>query len=383
MKFSLVQSELYRSLQLVAGVVPTKSTAQHLTSVRLEATSEGQLSFTGTDLDTFLVTNLHATVEEPGVAAIPARRFLEVVKELPSDVVHVRSIPSGVSLTCGKGKFKILGPDPQEFPPVPDISEERVFAVSAAVLERLINQTIYAVSSDFTRAEQTAVYVHVINGELRFVATNGHRLAQATHRGDYPSWGDTLIPPRALSVVQRLLSEAQESVSMTTSKRYCLFNLGASRLYTRLIDGTFPPYEQAIPKDCTKKVRMQREILMAALRRVLVFSETATRMVKVALSEGTLRLSTQTHDVGQGDEPLPATYDGEEFQIGFNGNYLLDLLRTMESEELELAFRESTTAGIFRPVVEGQEPDLLCLVMPLRLPEEPVGEMQGVAREDA
>jgi DNA polymerase III subunit beta len=370
MKFSLVQSELFRSLQLVAGVVPSKSTAHHLTSVRIEASGDGQLTFTGTDLDTFLVTTLHATVEEPGVATIPARRFLEVVKELPSDIVQVRSIPSGISLSCGKGNFRLVGPDPEEFPPLPEINEDKVFGISAAVLDRLINQTAYAVSSDFTRAEQTAVYVHVVSGVLRFVATNGHRLARATHRGEYPNWGDTLIPPRALSIVQRLLPEAQESVSMTTSKRFCLFNLGSSRLYTRLIDGTFPPYDQAIPVDCNRKARINREALMSTLRRVLVFSESTTKMVKVSLEDGTLRLTSQTHDVGHADEPLPAEYSGEDFQIGFNGSYLLDLLRTMESEELEMAFRESTTAGVFTPVVTGEEPDLLCLVMPLRLPEE-------------
>jgi DNA polymerase III subunit beta len=379
MKFSLVQSELYRSLQLVAGVVPAKSTAHHLTSVRMEATPEGQLYFTGTDLDTFLVTNIHATVEDPGVTAIPARRFLEVVKELPSDLVSIKSISSGIMLTCGKGKFRLLGPDPQEFPPVPEISEDRVFAISSAVLERLINQTVYAVSTDFTRAEQTAVYAHVIRGELRFVATNGHRLAQASHQGDYPSWGDTLIPPRALSIVQKLLPDAQESVSMTTSKRYCLFNLGSSRLYTRLIDGTFPPYEQAIPRDCTKRVCVGRELFVAALRRVAVFSETTTRMVKISILPGGLTLSAQTHDVGQAEESLAAKYDGEDFQIGFNGAYLLDLLRTMETEELEISFREATTAGVFRPVVESGEPDLLCLVMPLRLPEEPAAETQDSA----
>ncbi len=375
MKFSLVQSELYRSLQLVAGVVPSKTTAHNLTSVLVEATPDGKLSFTGTDLDTFLVTRLHATVDEPGVAAIPARRFLEVVKELPGDLVEVRSTPSGIAITCGKGKFRLVGPDPQEFPPVPEISEERIFGISAEILEKLIFQSAYAVSSDFTRPEQTAVYVHVVNGELRFVATNGHRLALAGHRGDYPAWGDVLVPPKALSLLQRILPEAQESVSMTTSKRYCLFNLGNSKLYTRLLDGPFPPYEQAIPADCDKKVRINRELFMSALRRVAVFSETATRMVKIALQPDTVILSAQTHDVGQADEPLAAGYNGPAFQIGFNATYLLELLRTITTEELQMAFREPTTAGVFTPSTDVGEPELLCLVMPLRLPEESlVGE---------
>lgn len=370
MKFSLVQSELYRSLQLVAGVVPGKTTAHHLTSVLLEATADGQLSFTGTDLDTFLVTRMHANVEEPGRAAVPARRFLEIVKELPSDIVEIGTFASGLSISCAKGRFRLVGPDAQEFPKVPELSEEKIFAVSADTLDRLIRQTIYAVSTDFTRPEQTAVYVHVIDGTLRFVATNGHRLAMASHRGDYPSWQDILVPPKALAVLQRLLPEAQESVSMTASKKYCLFNLGANRLFTRLLDGPFPPYDQAIPSNCDKTARLDRDAIISAFRRIAVFSETATKMVKLTLREGTLSLSSQTHDVGQAEEPVPAEYSGPELSIGFNAAYILDLLRTMDSEQVDIAFRTPTTAGVFTPRVPDGKPDLLCLVMPLRLPEE-------------
>lgn len=382
MKFSLVQSELYRSLQLVAGVVPGKTTAHHLTSVLMEADADGQLSFTGTDLDTFLVTRMHANVEQPGRVAVPARRFLEIVKELPSDLVGIESSASRISITCGRGKFSLVGVDADEFPKVPELSEEKVFAVSADTLDRLIRQTIYAVSSDFTRPEQTAVYAHVIDGTLRFVATNGHRLAMASHGGDYPSWSDILIPPKALAVLQRLLPEAQESVSMTASKKYCLFNLGANRLYTRLLDGPFPPYEQAIPSNCDKKVRLDRETMISAFRRIAVFSETATRMVELRLTEGTLTLSSQTHDVGEAEEPVPAEYSGAELSIGFNAAYILDLLRTMDCDQVEVSFRSPTTAGVFKPHVPEGKPDLTCLVMPLRLPEKSPGKEKTESATD-
>ena len=374
MKFSLVQSELYRSLQLVAGVVPTKTTTQHLTSVLVEATEDGQLRFTGTDLDTFLVTNLHATVEEPGIAAIPARRFLEVVRELPGDVVQIRSIASGISITCGQGKFRIVGPDPQEFPPVPELSEEKIFPVATEVLTRLIHQSVYAASTDYTRPEQTAVYVHVMNGDLRFVATNGHRLALAHHSGDYPQWEPVLVPTKAFAVLQRLLADAQESVSLTASKRYCLFNLGSTRLYTRLLDGPFPPYQQAIPAECDKKARVGRDVFTSVVRRVAVFSESATHMIKLQLSNGQMTLSAQAHDVGEADETLAAEYDGPVFRIGFNAAYLLDLLKTMSCDDVEISLKEPTTASIFQPLLASGKPDLLCLVMPLRLSDEPAAE---------
>lgn len=376
MKFELVQSELSRCLQLVAGVVPTRSNIQGLGSVRIEATADGLLSFTGTDLDTFLVTYARASVGEAGVVTVPARRFLDIVKELPTDVVKVRSTTSGISLESGKGKFRLVGTDPDEFPAAPEVSEDKVFAVEGDVLDRLIRRTAYAVSTDFTRAELTAVYAHVHEGELRFVATDGHRLSRASHKGSYAAWEQILIPPRALSILQRLLPEAQESVSLSASKRYCLFNLGNSRLYTRLLDGSFPPYEQVIPKNNDKFATIDRSEFYSALRRVSVLTESTTKQVKLSLLDGEVRLSVQTQNVGEAEETLPAEYKGKEFHIGYNATYVLDLIKTIETERVQLAFHGPTTAGIFTPVEEaGTEPDLLCLVMPLRLPgEEGAGE---------
>jgi len=368
MKFSLVQSELYRSLQLIAGVVPARSNIQGLGSVRIEATTDGLVSFMGTDLDTFLVTNARGTVDKPGVVTVPARRFLEIVKELPADVVDVASSSSGITLQSGQGKFRLVGTDPDEFPAVPDISEESVFAVKGDTLDRLVKQTVYAVTTDFTRAELTAVFVKSEGGELRFVATDGHRLARASDKDDYPTWGGILIPPKALSLVQKQLPEAIETISLSTSKRYCLFNLGNSRLYTRLLDGNYPPVEDVIPSNNEVLATVDRDMLIAVLRRVSVMSESTTKQLKLSLTEGQLGLSVQTQNVGEAEETIPAGYDGPEFNIGYNATYLLELLRTMKTEEVQLAFQGPTTAGVFTPIMEDCEPNLLCLVMPLRLP---------------
>ncbi len=368
MKFSLVQSELYRCLALVAGVVPSRSNIQGLGSVRVEATSDGLLSFMGTDLDTFLVTNARGTVEEAGVVTVPARRFLEIVKELPSDVVEVKSTSSGISLKSGQGRFRLVGTDPEEFPAAPEISEESIFSIQGDHLDRMIRRTIYAVTTDFTRAELTAVFVKAEGGELRFVATDGHRLARASHPGEYPDWGGILIPPKALSLVQKQIPEATESISLSTSKRYCLFNLGNSRLYTRLLDGNYPPVEDVIPKDNNINAVVNRELLISSLRRVSVISESTTKQIKLSLLADAVQLSGQAQNVGEAEESLPATYSGDEFHIGYNATYLLDLLRTMDSDEVTLSFKLPTTAGVFTPVIENGDPDLLCLVMPLRLP---------------
>lgn len=380
MRFSLVQSELHRCLQLVASVVPTRAANPNLGSVLVEATKDGSITFQATDLDTFLLATARGVVDEPGVAAIPARRFLEVVKELPSDAVQAKGTGGGLTLTCGQGRYRLVGPDPDEFPEVPSLSEEKIFAAPVEVLERLIRQTAYAVSTDNTRPEMTGVYVHVVEGALRFVATDGHRLARAEARGDYSTWGDIIIPPKSLAIVQRLLGEAQESVSLSTNRRYCLFNFGASRLYTRLLDGRFPNYPDVIARcQPDKRAFVRRDDFLGVLRRVAVFSESMTRQVKLSLSEGALRVSVATQSVGEAEDVVPLRYDGPPFHIGYNANFLLELLRTTDAEELELAFQEPTSAGLITPVVTDGQPDLLCLVMPLRLPGEEIVAAAGEA----
>jgi DNA polymerase-3 subunit beta len=142
---------------------------------------------------------------------------LDIVKELPADVVDIVSTSSGITLSCGHGKYRLVGTDPEEFPSIPELAEEAIFAVPSDVIDRLIRQSAYAVTTDFTRAELTAVFVRAEAGTLTFTATDSHRLARALDRAEYPDWGGILVPPKALSLVQKLLVEAAQSIAISES----------------------------------------------------------------------------------------------------------------------------------------------------------------------
>jgi DNA polymerase-3 subunit beta len=275
-----------------------------------------------------------------------------------------------MTLVCESGKFVISGQDPEDFPQLPQVEPGKTVSLPAAILEKGVRRAAYAVSSDETRQMLTGVLVQILDGEIRMVATDGHRLAKAAFRGPHKSLGakDLIIPPKALNAVVRL-SAGQETVALAVSKNFAIFELGPTTLFSRLIDGNFPNYEQVVPKESPRRVTVRRDGLIAALRRMVVLSDTQTRQIKLAVKPERIELSVSTADVGEGQETIPVDYSGEPLAIGYNAAYLLDALRTMDSDQVVIRLNTPTSPGVLAPVTQAEDEDLLCLVMPLRLPE--------------
>jgi DNA polymerase-3 subunit beta len=275
-----------------------------------------------------------------------------------------------VTLTCGNGRYTIVGLDPEDFPQLPQVDAGNMVSLPTAVLDKAVKRTTYAVSHDETRQMLTGALLQFKGGELRMVGTDGHRLAKATFRGEFKGLEgqDLIIPPKAFAQVVRL-SAGQETVKLFVSKNFAVFETGPSTIYSRLIDGNFPNYEQVIPKENPKKLELPRQELAAALRRVAVLSDSVTRQVKMSLKPERVELSVSTADVGEGSEAVGVDYSGEPLDIGYNAAYLLEALRTMESEKVQVALNTATSPGILTPSEQEKDEDLLCLIMPLRLPD--------------
>lgn len=370
MDFSIVQSELLRTLQLVGSVVPAKSVLQSvLSSVLIRTTDDGKVRLEGTDGDQFLRTELRATVESPGVVAVQGRRFLEIVKELPASTIRLHMRGTTLEVACGQGKFRLVTRSVDDFPVIPDVPDSKSIDIPAAEMEKLARRTAYAVASDESRLELSGVLVEVTGKDLRLVGTDGHRLARASYPIQASSEWKVLVPPRTLSTLQRLLPEADGPVKVMADPRYVRFDVGPSQLIGRLLSGEYPNYERVIPAGNDRLAVVRSDTFLSAVRRVGIFSDSFTKRVTLGLESGKLRITVQTQDVGDAEEEIEARYEGEAMRISYNASYLTEMLRTIESEEVEMAFRSSTQAGLFRPV-NGDGGDLLCLVMPLRLPEE-------------
>ncbi len=370
MDFSVVQSELLRTLQLVGSVVPAKSVLQSvLSSVLIRATDDGRVRLEGTDGDQYLRTELRATVESPGIVAVQGRRFLEIVKELPASTIRLRLKGNSLEVVCGQGKFRLVTRSADDFPVLPEVPDSKKVDIPPAELERLIRRTGYAVATDESRLELTGVLIESRGSELRFVGTDGHRLARASFATATQGEWKILVPPRTLSTVQKLLSDSDGNVRVSADSRHVRFDVGPSQLIGRLLGGEYPNYERVIPTGNDLKAIVRSDALLAGVRRVGIFSDSFTKRVTLGLETGKLRISVQTQDIGEAEEEIEARYEGETIRISYNAAYMIEMLRTMESEEVEMAFKGSNLAGVFQPAGPAGG-DLLCLVMPLRLPDE-------------
>jgi DNA polymerase III subunit beta len=376
MKFSVAQTEILQALQLVSSAVPSRSTLPVLSNVLVEAT-DGSIQMTATDLDLAVATRASADVKGEGALTVPAKKLLELVRKLAKEELKFEA--KDLTLTVGSktGRFKFHCIRPEEFPARISVTPDVTLKIESRLLERMIRRTIYAVSTDETRPALNGALLQLVEGEMRFVATDGHRLARASVRqpgiGKTPLKGDIIVPLKALQHLQRLVADVGEMVTVELSKNHARFTVGPTTLTTKLIEGPFPNYEQVLPKQNNKVLRAGRDELAQALDRVSIFSDSLTRQVKFSIAANKLRLIVQTPDQGEANEEIDVRYTSEDLDIGYNANYLLDILRTIDSEEIVMQLNTPVTAGLVVPGLKDEakaapsQEDLLCLVMPLRL----------------
>ena len=376
MKCSIAQTELLQALGLISSAVPSRTTLPVLSNILVEATGEG-LQMTATDLDLSVTTRAMADVKAEAALTVPAKKLFELVRKLPKEELKLESKDLTMNIVSKTGRFKFLCIRPEEFPARATVAPDTALTVDAKQLERMIRRTIYAVSTDETRPALNGALLQIAEGEIRLVATDGHRLARATlkHPGAVKGAlkGDVIVPLKALHHIQRLVTETADPVHIELSRNHARFTVGQTSLTTKLIEGPFPNYEQVLPKNNNKHLHVKTGDLAASLDRVSVFSDSLTRQVKFSLERNRLSLIVQTPDQGEATEALDVRYDAEDLEIGYNAGYLLDILRTVDAEEVVMQLNTPVTAGLLvpappadgkgTPALEG----LLCLVMPLRL----------------
>ena len=367
MKFTITREQFQEGLVAVAASVPAKTTLPVLTNILLEATKDG-LRISGTDLDIAVSTTVSASVDQEGAITLPARKLVEIVRELPS--ASIRFTASGeqrVTLECGKSKFKLLGLPREEFPAFPTVSFAGGWTVAAKELHKLIGHVAFAASTEESRPILNGVLWELRPDKMRMVATNGHRLA----RMDVPVSGgktqaDLIVPPKALDQIRRLFG-ADDKVEMARSDNHLGFRSATTQVYTRLIEGPYPNYEQVIPRENDKVATADKAALAAALRRMSTVASDQTHRIRMAFSSGGCKLSVQTPDLGEAQDELTVTYEGEPLEIGFNATYLLEILKFIPTDEVRMTFKAPERAATCEPVGWDDPASYMTLVMPLRL----------------
>ena len=368
MKFTITREKLHEGLQAVAASVPSKTTLPVLANILVEASKDG-LKLSGTDLDISVSTTIPASVDQEGATTLPARKLVEIVKELPNAAIRMTS--SGeqrASIECGKSKFKLLGLSRDEFPAFPTIKFEGGWKVAAKDLQKLIGHVAFAASTEESRPILNGVLWELRSDRMRMVATNGHRLA----RMDVPTTGqgggqaDLIIPPKALEQIRRLFG-GDEEIEIAKSDNHLGFRSTTTQVYTRLIEGPYPNYEQVIPRENDKSLTADKAALAAALRRMSIVASDQTHRIRMAFTNGACKLSVQTPDLGEAQEELSVAYEGDSLEIGFNAAYMLEILKYMPTDEVRMTFKAPERAATCEPVGWDDPASFMTLVMPLRL----------------
>jgi len=369
MNFTITRQNLQKGLSAVSASIPAKTTLPVLSNILFE-TVEGGLRMSGTDLDVGVRVQVPAEVGGQGKITAPGKKLQEISRELPDQPVQVLTRGDQIELRCGKSQFKLNGLPAEEFPNLPQVDFDGGWEAAGADLLSLIQHTAFAVSTEESRPILNGVLWELREGSMRMVATNGHRLARMGVPAGSTGTGssDFIVPPGALQQVQRLFTPA-EGIRVARSGNHLGFRSGGTEVYTRLIEGTYPNYEQVIPRDNDRVAVVDRKVLESAVRRMAVVASDQTHRIRVHLQPGRMVLNVLTPDLGEGHDELELQYEGEELEIGFNANYLLEVLRYMPTEEVKLSFKAPERAATVEPVGTEEHPpaDYLCLVMPLRL----------------
>jgi DNA polymerase-3 subunit beta len=369
MKLTITREQLQEGLVAVAASVPAKTTLPILSNILLEATKDG-IRLSGTDLDIAVSTTVSASVDQEGAITLPARKLVEIVRELPSAAIRLTaSGEQRVSIECGRSRFRLLGLPREEFPAFPSVKFEGGWRTSSGVLQKLIAHVAFAASTEESRPILNGVLWELRPERMRMVATNGHRLA----RMDVPTattvssaQADLIVPPKALDQIRRLFG-ADEEVEIARSENHLGFRSATTQIFTRLIEGPYPNYEQVIPRENDKSATAEKAAFTSALRRMSIVASDQTHRIRMAFANGSCKLSVQTPDLGEAQEEITVSYDGDPLEIGFNASYLLEILKYIPTDEVRLTFKAPERAATCEPVGWDDPSSYLTLVMPLRL----------------
>ena len=365
MKFTATREALLKPLQAVIGVVERRQTMPILANVLLVA-KDGQLAVTATDLEVELVAQADVEIEGAGDVTVPGRKLLDICKALP-DGAELAIALSGekLGIKSGRSKFTLTTLPAADFPTVEDINAGQTLSLPQATLCKLLDKTHFSMAQQDVRYYLNGLLIETDGEHLRAVATDGHRLAlsQVQLDGKKMPEQQVIVPRKGVLELQRLMS-GEGDVDLQLGSNHVRIELEGIRFTSKLIDGRFPEYERVIPQDTSNQLVADRDLLKGALQRTAILSNEKYRGIRLIIRESGVVLQAHNPEQEEAEEELEVKYNGDDIEIGFNVNYLLDALGAIESEEVTLSVVDSNSSCLLR---EPGKDDSKYVVMPMRL----------------
>ena len=365
MKFTAAREALLKPLQAVIGVVERRQTMPILSNVLL-IVGDGQLSVTATDLEVELVAQVEVDAETGGEITVSGRKLLDICKALPdgSDV-SISLSGEKLSIRAGRSKFNLATLPAAEFPVVEDIKAGQTISVTQAALGRLIEKTHFSMAQQDVRYYLNGMLLETGGQHLRAVATDGHRLAlcQVELDGANLDEQQVIVPRKGVLELQRLMS-GEGDLNIELGANHVRIQLEGIRFTSKLIDGRFPEYDRVIPKESSNELKAERNEFRGALQRTAILSNEKYRGIRLVIRDSGVILQAHNPEQEEAEEELEVEYSGEDIEIGFNVNYLLDALGAVEGDDVTLSVQDSNSSCLIRQ--PGNE-DTTFVVMPMRL----------------
>jgi len=368
MKIRIEKEEIQRVLQGIQGIVDKKTTMPVLSHFLLKVDDGAYIH--ATDLDIALRRPVNVEVEEKGSLCIPARKFMEIAREVEEALLLESQENNWLRITSGRSTFKLMGLPEEEYPALPEVSRTQEFSMDAPTLVDMIEKTIYATGESDTRYTLNGLLMHFIPKkkavELNIVGTDGHRLTVITRliRGKLSKEKRLILPKKAASELRRILEASSDDVTICLDRNHMFFIIDEIVFTSRLIEGTYPSYEQVIPQDNEKKLVVDKVEFLKALRRTSIMSRERTNAIRLDIEDGRIILSSINPDLGEAREEMGGQYKGEQISIGCNARYLIDAIQAMEGESIRMELQEPLSPIL---VVETEDTGYRCVIMPMRI----------------
>jgi DNA polymerase III subunit beta len=374
MELTVAKADLQKELQLCQGVVEKRSTIPILSNVLIKA-ENGRLEISATDLDVTILSSCDARVVTPGGVTIEARRFFDVIRSLPDEDVKITLQENfSISVESGTAKFRLLGLPAEDYPTLPTVVSAETYSIPLSELKTMVGKVVFAITHEETRFQLNGALLKVQADKMEMVATDGHRMAlinfpQSSGSGKKKGTELTILVPRkALHEILRLEAGEDGNVTFGISENHLFFEAGHRRLLARMIDVNFPNYQEVIARDNDRRVLVDRERLLATIRRISLVANERTRAVRFDFAPGKLTVSSTNPELGDARETVPIDYAGAPFYVGLNAAYVNDFLSAVDTPQVSLDLKDENSQCIGRPSAAEELPyDYLYIVMPMRI----------------
>jgi len=373
MKFKINRDHFSNGLAQVLNVVGSKAAMPILSNVLIEAEKDC-ISLTTTNLDLGIRCKIKAEVKEGGSVTLPVKRLATIVRELPNvDVAFDSTANHQVKIASGGSNFRIMGIGAEEFPKLPDSTDDKTYTLDQGEIATMLSNVSYAQSTDETRFILNGVYFNFKDEKLTLVATDGRRLALVSKELAVPatSAGAIILPAKTVAELLRLLGKG-DKLKIAFNERRAAFQIDTGKdtsglidsiyLFSKVVEGNYPNYQQVIPKETHQRIKLERELFLQCVHRAALVTSEKSNSVKIKLSSNLLEITASSPDFGESHESMAIAYSGVDLQVAFNPQFVMDPLRALTKDEVFFELKDEVSPGVFKTLES-----FVCVIMPVRL----------------